>query len=494
MKYGVALTEEVEFHLAEHLLADAHQEDLCFALWYPSAGHERMSALVHTIIFPLQGERLLHGNASVTPEYFQRALGEAMQAKSGLVFLHSHPVPGWQDMSRDDFNTERAMAAQAKAATGFPLLGMTMGTDKSLSARFWNRIGPSAYAREWCETVRVIGQNGLKVTFADLLLPPPQSREEQKRTVSAWGIKMQQKLARLKIGVVGVGSVGSIVAESLARLGIQDVRLIDFDIVERHNLDRLLHAKKDDYVHKRLKVDVLAKALVESATAENFHIESIPYGVTEDDGFRAALDCDVLFSCVDKPWGRYALNLIAYAHLIPVIDGGIAVVTKKDTTIQGADWQANTVGPTRMCLECLGQYDSAFIDMERRGDLDDPKYINTLEKNHTLRRNENVFPFSAHLASMEVLQMLSLVIAPLGISNVGTQQYHFVTGSMDIERNIGCWGYCIFPSFIARGDSLDFKVTAEHPKAKLIRKETAKRKGIMNLVFELVPVLKRKRR
>jgi hypothetical protein len=470
MMRSIALTSDTYVILCGHLLQDPDQEDLCFAIWYPSKGRTRESALMHEVVLPGENDRLLHGNASVTPAYFEKALGLAMQRRGGIAFMHSHPFPGWQGMSGDDIQTEQAMAAQAKAATGFPLVGMTIGTDGALSGRFWEKVGPGSYERVWCGSVRVIGNRGLEATFADEILVPPKFRQELKRTISVWGIKKQQKLARLRCGVVGAGSVGSIVAEILARIGIQEIYLIDFDIVERHNLDRLLHASKQDYLKKRLKVEVLAKALKRSATARTFTVTSVPYSVTEEHGFRAALDCDLLFSCVDRPWARYVLNLIAFAHLVPVVDGGIAVHAKQDGSLVGADWQAHIAAPTRRCLECLGQYDSAYIELERRGQLDDPSYIVTLPQDHALRRNENVFPFSSHLASLEVLQMLSMVVAPMGISNVGTQNYHFVTGTMDVDAHGPCHEYCPYPGLTGKGDASGVEALGEHPKAAELRR------------------------
>ena len=83
--------------------------------------------------------------------------------------------------------------------------------------------------------------------------------------------------------------------------------------------------------------------------------------------------------------------------------------------------------------------------------------------------NENVFPFSSNLASLQVLQMLSMVISPLGIPYVGTQHQHFVTGTLDIDRCHNCHAYCPFPSLAGKGDTCGIEATGEHPKAREIR-------------------------
>jgi molybdopterin-synthase adenylyltransferase len=70
---------------------------------------------------------------------------------------------------------------------------------------------------------------------------------------------------------------------------------------------------------------------------------------------------------------------------------------------------------------------------------------------------------------MEVLQMLSLFIAPSGVSDVGQQLYHFVLGSMDIESNKKCHENCFFQSIIGRGDFSTVTVYGEHEVAVVAR-------------------------
>ncbi len=465
MNYSISLISKIQDQLSSHLIRDDGQEDLCFALWYPSQGKNRTTALVSEVILPVKGDRNIHGNVSFNPSYLDRVLKIALEKKAGVVFLHSHPYPGWQFMSQQDETTEAKIAPSVKATTELSLVGMTIGSDGAWSGRFWNKIGPKKYQRFWCENVRVIGEHGLKVTFNDELLPIPVFREELKRTVSAWGDDAQQKLARLRFGIVGVGSVGSIVAETLARMGVQHIKLIDFDIIERHNLDRLLHATSSDI--GKQKINVVGEALKKNSTAANFSVDEIPFSITEEEGFKEALGCDIIFSCVDRPWGRHVLNYIAYAYLIPVIDGGISIRAKNK--MQGADWRMHAVFPGRRCLQCIGQYDSSFVNVERQGLLDDPTYIKNLPKGHMLKRNENVFCFSTHLASSLIFQMLSIVISPLEISNHGEQIYHFVTAEMESKKDLKCNDKCFVLDLVGKGDTAKLDVLGIHPAAEKVR-------------------------
>jgi hypothetical protein len=471
MRYSVALTTDVQQKSCRHLLRHDRQEDLCFALWYPGRGRSRFTALVPELILPLPGERAVHGNASFTPEYFDRAVGMARERRAGLAFLHSHIGPGWQNMSRDDIVAEEGHAASTNGATGFPLVGMTLGTDGAWSARMWARTGRRQYARRWCESVRLSGEY-FGVTYNDDLVPVPEIGCELDRTVSAWGEAVQVNIGRFRVGVVGAGSVGCIVAEALARMGFGSILLLDFDEVERANLDRLLHATRWNV--GEAKVQMLARALRKSATACGFSVDAMEYSISEEDGYRAALDCDVLFSCVDRPLARHVLNFIAYTHLIPVVDGGIAIRTKTNGTLRHCDMRAHIAAPARRCLECLQQYNAGLVSADREGYLDDPKYIQGLAADAEIRHRENVFGFSAMTASLELMHMLAMVVVPCGIGNHDAQIYHFKTGDLDREHESGCDATCLFPTLVGRGDAADLTVTGPHRIAEQAR---ASRRG-----------------
>jgi hypothetical protein len=86
MNYSVALTSDTNEVLGNHLLRADGQEDLCYALWRPGQGANRLTALVSEPILPMGNERRVHGNASTTGEYLGRAMQLAMARGAGVAF------------------------------------------------------------------------------------------------------------------------------------------------------------------------------------------------------------------------------------------------------------------------------------------------------------------------------------------------------------------------------------------------------------------------
>lgn len=447
-KFSVAFAESANRILLDHLVRADHEEDLCFGFWNPSMGANRFTALVDEICLPRRGDRQRHGNASFNTQYFERVCQEALESDRGIAFFHSHPGPGWQSMSEDDIAAELRMAGAAFGLTDLPLLGLTVGSDGTWSARFWRKEGEKRFQREWCSSIRAVGEQ-LNVAFAEHLVRQPEYNEMFRRTISVWGSENHAKLVRLRTGIVGLGSVGSLVAEILGRSGFERITLIDFDEIQPHNLDRLVGATKDDI--GRLKVLQCGEHLRKISTAKTLSIDTVPYSVAEEAGYLAALDCDVLFSCVDRPRARQILNHFAYAHLIPVIDGGIAA-RFRNNKFSGVDWQLQTIGPGRPCLECLGTFSPSDTSTEMAGMLDDPSYLHGLDDNHHLKRNENIFAFSANLASLEFLQLIALVTGLGGMSNFGVQRFRYVPGLID-QIETTCNVSCHSRELIAAGDS-----------------------------------------
>lgn len=457
---SVAMTGSMARDLEAHLLRSDGQEDLCLATYRPSAGTRRTSALLREFLPPEKGEREVHGNASFKGQYVVRASQIAAPSREGVVLLHSHPGGhGWQGMSSCDEDAERSYAYLAHEMTGLPLVGMTLaGGDKTWSARVWEPYGTPRS----CESVRVVGDQ-LRISWNGDLRPRPLLGRHQLRTRSAWGEVIQADIARVRALVVGLGSVGLEVALRLAATGIVNIGIMDFDTIEEVNLDRLVGATSLDACLHRAKTDVAHRLLLEAATARDPRIDVFETSICEPQGLARALNYDVVFSCVDRPWPRAVLNMLAYSDLIPVIDGGIHIDPFVDGGIRNATWRSHVVRPGRPCLACNKQLDLGAVSADREGLWDDPSYIAGFPSSD-LPARENVAALSVGVVSSLLTQFVSFVVAPGGRGDPGPLQYVLSTHTLG-HRPDRTMENCYFEKSVADGD-LRLDLTDQHAAAE----------------------------
>ena len=173
---------------------------------------------------------------------------------------------------------------------------------------------------------------------------PDFSRYHRQMLLPNWGNRGQYALHHAHIAIVGVGALGSVVAEQLCRAGVGTITLIDRDIVELTNLQRqALYSEAD-----------IGKPKVEAAEARLHQINSTIRIFAEATDLRAENAEAVLGISAQRPAAiidgtdnfetRYLLNDVAVKHDIPLIYAG-AVGTSGTTT---------TILPGHTpCLRCL---------------------------------------------------------------------------------------------------------------------------------------------
>ena len=69
-----------------------------------------------------------------------------------------------------------------------------------------------------------------------------------------YGNKAYELLKQLHIGIVGVGGVGSWVVEAVARSGIGEITLIDYDEIAPSNVNRQIHAMTGTFGEKKIAI------------------------------------------------------------------------------------------------------------------------------------------------------------------------------------------------------------------------------------------------
>jgi molybdopterin/thiamine biosynthesis adenylyltransferase len=144
-----------------------------------------------------------------------------------------------------------------------------------------------------------------------------EGRYDRHHLISWWD---QDKLAEASVIVIGAGALGNEVIKLLALLGIGHILVVDFDVVSRSNLTRMVLFREGDVGKSKVEVAVQrARELNPEIEIRGIHGDlRIDVGLGE---FRAA---DLVIGGLDSVHARWALNRKCMLAGTPWIDGGIS--------------------------------------------------------------------------------------------------------------------------------------------------------------------------
>jgi hypothetical protein len=486
MRLEFALTEKQHEDVLRRLFGERvhRREDPergFLAAVFPATGGERRSLLLGQILEP--GEDDVYWSPEkglvMTHRYYSRALSVVQSIRgAGLINVHSHPGhrnglhppgPSPEDLEADARElcfVSRALpeGRPAAAAIVTPSGAMSVReyeflrpqtSKEALAAKF----GPKRAKVSFAERIRIVGP-ALRVlpgNPAKKLHHLEMDGKTLESSILLWGERGQRILAGLCIGIAGLGGVGGILAEHLARLGVGTLVLVDYDRLEDANFNRSQAATRSDVASRAPKVEIYGRIAKQSATAPDFRVFTRRASVCEEDGLKPLLDCDLIIGAADDAFARQVLDHAAYAHLIPVVDGGTTLVPDAISNLLVAGKsQAAAAGPAHPCLECQGVYtqeeatvarESAtwgnYIDLPGNADKEIRKEL----------RAPAIICNNGLVASVIGLRVLAIAlgIAPKTIR--GTQRFYVEEGKLAWAATKDCKPDCLKPLWVGLGDS-----------------------------------------
>lgn len=148
-----------------------------------------------------------------------------------------------------------------------------------------------------------------------------------------YGAPEAERIAAAHIAIVGIGGVGSWVAEALARTGIGQLTLIDLDMVAESNTNRQIQALDGNY--GKAKVDAMAERIL--AIHPRCQVHRIEDFVTPENTANLLQGFDVVVDAIDQV--RVKTAMIAHCQKIrlPIVTAGAAGGQTDPTQIRLGD-------------------------------------------------------------------------------------------------------------------------------------------------------------
>ena len=248
-------------------------------------------------------------------------------------------------------------------------------------------------------------------------------------------------LRAMRVGVVGCSGTGSIIVELLARNGVGELVLVDGDVVEEKNLNRIVNASLEDALQRRPKVAALKEAVERIGTG--CRLNCLQAQTDSAEVLAALVDCDVIFGCVDTAFGRYHLECLASAHFMPYFDVGVYLEADGQGGIQAADAVSHYVHPEGAGLLARGAYTMAQVAAENARRHDPAHYRRQRAAGYLAAAGEEqpaVMSVNMQAACMAFNDFLARIHAYRFDANrdFATQRFRFVHGCYENGPGDAC--------------------------------------------------------
>lgn len=168
------------------------------------------------------------------------------------------------------------------------------------------------------------------------------NRYSRQTMFPAIGDEGQEKLSNSHVVIIGCGALGTNIATFLVRAGIGEVKIIDRDFIEYHNLQRQVLFDEEDIKRGLPKAIAMERHL--KKVNSSVKIKGIVDDVNHTNIETLCGNTDVILDGLDNLETRFLINDFALKHRIPWIYGGAIASSGMTMTI---------IPGITPCLRCI---------------------------------------------------------------------------------------------------------------------------------------------
>lgn len=448
MNYSITFLEQQYELLLSIIFSKPEVEGAAYVLCGISRTDNEERLLAREII-PVRDEDYearTHLRLSIRSDSYVAVAKRAREMKQSIFFVHSHPNGISNFSSQDDEEEPRLMDFFYRRTPEGTHGAIVISGPEAIAARITRDGHPVKVSR-----VRVIGRRFRFFDGSNDIDAPVSELFD--RQIRAFGPDVQRLLARLHVGIVGVGGTGSPTFEQLVRLGVGKISVFDHDVFDPTNVNRVYGSSLHDAA--RPKVDIAydsSKRIGLGTTVLRF-----PKGISFEESAKALRACDVVFSCTDKQAPRAILTQLSLRYFIPIIDMGVKIESEGGM-IRGVFGRVTIFFPSEACLFCRRRIDAETIRLEglkseERAALAREGYAPELETNAPA-----VIMFTTAVATQAISEFLHRLTGFMGAARQTTEvlfSFHETIIRKNREKpNEQC--ICSQAKFWGRGDSRSF--------------------------------------